>query len=137
MKSASTEQLESSSSTSPLRVLLFEHSSHHAASILRELRDAGISVQPTILDQRSDFEGALSSQNSAVILAAYSLPGWTGLDALSHLRHLGNDTPFLLVTGTLSEKAAIECTQHGVTDYILKDRLARLPIALKHALEAK
>ena len=137
MKSASADQLVSPSPASPLRVLLLEHSSHDAASILRELRDAGISVQPTILDQRSDFEAALSSQGFAAILAAYSLPGWTGLDALSYLRQTGNDIPFLLVTGMLSERAAVECIQQGVADYILKDRLARLPIALKHALEAK
>ncbi len=135
MKSASAERLESPSLAAPLRVLLLEHSSHDAASILRELRDAGVSVQPTVIDQRRDFEAALCSQNFAVILAAYSLPGWTGLHALSYLRQTGNDTPFLLVTGTLSEQAAIECTQHGVTDYIHKDRLARLPIALKRALE--
>ena len=72
MKSASAEQLESPSPAAPLRVLLLEHSSHDAASILRELRDAGVSVQPTIIDQRPDFEAALSSQNFAVILAAYS-----------------------------------------------------------------
>ncbi len=137
MKSASAEQLESPLPVAPFRVLLLEHSSHDAASILRELRDAGISVLPTILEQRSDFEAALYSQKFDAILAAYSLPGWTGLDALSHLRQTGNDTPFLLVTGILSEKDAVECTQHGVTDYILKDRLARLPVALKRAVEGK
>jgi uncharacterized protein (DUF2126 family) len=78
--------LESPLPAAPLRILLLEHSSHDAASILRELRDAGISVQPTILEQRLEFEAALSAQSFAAILAAYSLPGWTGLDALSYLR---------------------------------------------------
>ncbi len=137
MNSISAPHIELPSPSSPLRILLLEHSPQDASSILRELRNAGISVDPTILHQRSAFESALSSQSFAAVLAAYNLPGWTGLDAFSHLRQAGNDTPFLLVTGDLSEDAAAQCIQHGVNDYILKDRLARLPIALMRALEEK
>ncbi len=137
MKSSSAPQVDPPSPTSPLRLLLLEHSQKDAAAILHELRSAGISVDPIIVHQRSDFESALSSQNFAAILAAYTLPGWTGLDAFSHLRQTGNETPFLLVTGVLSEDATAQCTQHGVNDYMLKDRLARLPVALKRALEER
>jgi two-component system cell cycle sensor histidine kinase/response regulator CckA len=65
------------------------------------------------------------------------LPGWTGLDALHHLRAAGDSTPFLLVTGVLDEAAAAECIKLGINDYILKDRLARLPVALNRVLEDK
>ncbi|MGB7280947.1 MAG: response regulator [Candidatus Acidiferrum sp.] len=47
------------------------------------------------------------------------------------------DIPFLLVTGTLGEEAAVECIKQGVNDYVLKDHLMRLPAALKRALEEK
>ena len=45
--------------------------------------------------------------------------------------------PFILVTGTLGEEVAVECIRQGVTDYVLKDNLARLPIVVMRALEEK
>jgi two-component system cell cycle sensor histidine kinase/response regulator CckA len=63
------------------------------------------------------------------------LPSWTGLEALKVLRAIGNEIPFLLVTGTLGEEAAVECIKQGVSDYILKEHISRLPMALKRAIE--
>src|SRR5207302_1372442 len=59
------------------------------------------------------------------------------MDALKLLRRLGQDIPFVLVTGTLGEEAAVECIKEGVSDYVLKERLARLPVAVRRALEEK
>src|SRR6202012_5080904 len=70
-------------------------------------------------------------------LADYRLPSWSGLDAFADLRAAGRDIPFLLVTGTLGEEAAVDCIKQGISDYILKDRLKRLPVALNRALSEK
>jgi PAS domain S-box-containing protein len=78
------------------------------------------------------------TQNSFdAVLSDYRLPNWNGLDALSALRAVGNDTPFILITGTLGEEAAVECIKQGVSDYVLKDNLARLPLVLGRALTEK
>src|SRR5258708_27456394 len=72
-----------------------------------------------------------------LILAEYRLPDWTGLDALRWVRSSGVDIPFILVTGTLGDDLAVQCIKEGATDYVLKDKLDRLPRACRRALEEK
>jgi PAS domain S-box-containing protein len=71
------------------------------------------------------------------VLADYRLPGWTGMDAFSVMRQAGHDVPFILVTGFLGEEVAVECIKQGVTDYVLKEHLARLPLVAARALEER
>jgi two-component system cell cycle sensor histidine kinase/response regulator CckA len=123
--------------TSPLRVLLIENSQHDVDLILFELRDSGYRVEPTLVQTRDEFHCALKNGAFDVVLADYRLPGWCGLDAFADLRTAGRDTPFFLVTGTLGEEAAVDCIKQGISDYILKDRLKRLPVALNRALREK
>jgi PAS domain-containing protein len=47
------------------------------------------------------------------------------------------DLPLILVTGNLGDGLAVECIKSGVTDYVLKDQLARLPLAIQRAQEQK
>lgn len=101
------------------------------------MQRAGVAASATIISAKPEFEAAIASEHFSAILACKSLPGWTGLDALHCLRASGDSTPFLLVTGVLSEEAAAQYVEQGLSDYILKDRLARLPVALKRALEDK
>ena len=68
---------------------------------------------------------------------SYSLGQWTGVEALSLSRDSGHDIPFILVTGALDGEGAIECIKNGMADYVLKDRLERLPVAISRALEEK
>src|SRR5262249_15450626 len=123
--------------TAPLRVLLVEHSPHDIELILFELRDSGFRVEPTLVETRDEFHRVLAIGSFDVVLADYPLPSWCGLDAFADLRASGRDIPFLLVTGTLGEEAAVDCIKQGINDYILKDRLKRLPIALNRALSEK
>src|SRR5271157_3606305 len=120
-----------------LRILLLEKSSQDAEAILEELRNAGLAIECTVVADRSGFEGALSSGEFAAVLAVDCLPGWNGIEALHCLRDFGKDTPFLLLTGSLGEEAAAEFIRQGFNDYVWKDRLTRLPVALKRALEEK
>ena len=124
-------------STAPLRVLLIEHSKHDVELILFELHDSGFRIEPTLVETRDEFHQALTNASFDAVLADYRLPGWSGLDAFAELRAAGRDIPFLLVTGTLGEEAAVDCIKQGIGDYILKDRLKRLPVALNRALREK
>jgi two-component system, cell cycle sensor histidine kinase and response regulator CckA len=121
----------------PLRVLLLEESDADSQEILQELRSAGMAIETTVIARRGEFLEAISSQDYSVILSAYKLPEWSGMEALQELRKAGKQTPFILVTGVLGEDAAVECLKQGVNDYVLKNRLARLPMALRRALEEK
>jgi PAS domain S-box-containing protein len=59
------------------------------------------------------------------------------MDAFSAMRQAGRDVPFILVTGILGEQIAVECIKQGVTDYVLKDHLTRLPLVVARALEER
>jgi two-component system response regulator len=119
-----------------LRVLILEDSSDDTEMILRELRQAGFDPRWQRVETGPDFRAGLDPA-LGVILADYSLPRFDALAALRQLQECGLDVPFLVVTGSVSEEAAVECMKQGATDYLLKDRLARLGPAVARALEQR
>jgi two-component system cell cycle sensor histidine kinase/response regulator CckA len=121
----------------PLRVLVVEPIMADAELNLHELQQAGFQCRPHIVRTREEFLDHLRCFRYDIVLADHRLPGWTGMDALTMLRKSGSEIPFILVTGTLGEEIAVECIRQGVTDYVLKDHLARLPIVVSRALEDK
>ena len=137
MKSGTLEEIQSAKATTPLRALILEHSGHDVELMVFELEQSGFQVKHTVVETREEFHAALAEKDFDAVLADYRLPTWSGLEALAELRSAGNNVPFLLVTGTLGEEAAVECIKQGASDYILKDHLARLPAALKRALTEK
>jgi len=137
MKSSTIEEVQRPKATTPLRVLILENSRPDVELLLLELEEAGFQVDHTLVETREQFRAALEEKNYDAVLADYRLPTWSGLDALAELRGLGNDLPFLLVTGTLGEEAAVECIKQGASDYVLKEHLSRLPVALLRALTEK
>jgi PAS domain S-box-containing protein len=72
-----------------------------------------------------------------MILADYSLPGYDGLSALAAVQKHYPKTPFIFVSGSLGEERAIETLHRGATDYVIKDRLARLGPAVRRALRER
>ncbi len=137
MKPRLLEEAPVAPNIAPLRGLIVENSPNDIDLMLFELRDSGFHVEPTLVKTRDEFKRAVATQNFDFVLADYRLPGWCGLDAFVDLRAVGRDIPFLMVTGTLGEEAAVDCIKQGVSDFILKDRLKRLPIALNRALTEK
>ena len=137
MKTGTLEEAGTLKARAPLRVLIVEHSRNDVELILLGLREAGLCVGYTVAENQEQFRRALQHENFDAVLSDYRLPNWTGLEALQELRRTGQDIPFLLVTGTLGEEAAVECIKQGVTDYVLKDRMSRLPVALHRAIGEK
>ncbi len=120
-----------------LRVLLVEDSELDAELVLRELRQGGFEPSSTIVQTPEAFTQEARTNRPDIVLADQNLPRWRGMDALDLLRLQGLDIPLILVSGSLGEEAAVECIKQGATDYILKDRLARLPGAIRRALREK
>jgi two-component system cell cycle sensor histidine kinase/response regulator CckA len=123
--------------SAPLHVMLIENSVADAELNLYELGHAGFQCKPQIIATREEFLEHLGRFPFDIVLADYQLPGWTGMDAFSAMRQAARDVPFILVTGTLGEEVAVECIKQGVTDYVLKEHLARLPIVVARALEER
>src|SRR5579859_6151233 len=120
-----------------IRVLLLEDAKQDAELILHELFCKGFSVDARVARNREEFLESLKEGPFDVILSDYRLPGWTGLDAFAEVARLGRNIPFLLITGMLGEEAAVECIKQGVSDYVLKDHLERLPMAISRSLREK
>jgi len=120
-----------------LRILLLEDSPTDAELNERVLRKAGIEFDSLRVDTLNGFVAALDTFRPDIILADYKLPGFDGLQALDIALKRSPDTPCIFVTGTMGEEKAVEAVKRGANDYILKDRLVRLPIAVQHALEER
>jgi two-component system cell cycle sensor histidine kinase/response regulator CckA len=132
-----TAPKETSPAAASLRLLCIEHESMDVELCQRELRKAGLAFEFETAATREECARKLREQPFDVVLADYRLPGWNGLDALALLKELGLDIPLILVTGSLGEELAVACIKQGITDYVLKDHLARLPIAIQRAQEEK
>ena len=104
-----------------------------------ELNQAMISarwpeLEFTRVDTRERFTELLAWRRYDLILSDYTMPGFNGLEALALARIKRPETPFLFVSGTIGEDAAIEAMKNGATDYVLKHRLMRLIPAVDRAL---
>ena len=120
-----------------LRVLHVEDNSLDAELVAAALRKGGFSVSAAVVQTEAEFKRQLRLQRPDVVIADYNLPQWQGMDALDVLRREGLDTPLILVSGALGDVTAVECIKRGATDYVLKDSLARLPEAVRRALQEK
>ncbi len=118
----------------PLRVLIVEDSELDAALMLRELERFGFSVAGQRVDTAAGLTAALDSGSWEIVLADFSLPCFSGMEALELVQARALDLPFILVSGTIDEATAVAATRTGVSDYLLKDRLARLGPAVELAL---
>jgi PAS domain S-box-containing protein len=121
--------------TKLLRILHLEDSPADAELVEHVLRKAGFDVTLLRVESHTDFIAGLESLQPDIILADYRLPIFDGMQALAIAREKYSLTPFIFVTGMMGEEASIQMLKNGASDYIIKDRLTRLPNAIRQALE--
>ncbi len=126
---------DSETGRTPLRVLFFEDDPDDVELSLRALKSAQFDVVADVAVTLEEFRERVRSSSYDVILSDYRVPGVTGMDCFAALKAEGANIPFILVTGSLGDERAVECLREGVSDYVIKDRLARLPMAIRRALE--
>ncbi len=119
-----------------LRVLILEDQPTDAEIMVNELRRSGIELDWTRVETEQDFLAGLDPPPD-VILADYSLPHFDAIRALYLTRKHRPDVPFIIVSGTIGEERAVAVMKEGATDYLLKDRLARLGAAVLQAIKLK
>jgi len=118
-----------------LSILILEDNPADAELIQFELREAGISFTSKVVATEKDFIRELQEFCPDLILSDYDLPQYSGALALAEANTKCPDTPFILVTGAVSEDRAIEILTQGAKDYVLKSRLQqRLVPAVRRAL---
>src|SRR6185436_10511532 len=121
----------------PVRVLVVEHDPNDVELCLAALRRSGLNAEADVVERREQFLERLHAVPYDIVLSDFRLPSWSGLDALESMKTAGFDLPFILVTGTIGEEGAVEALKQGVTDYVLKDRIQRLSVAVRRALDER
>ena len=118
----------------PLRALLVEDSEDDALLLVRELKRGGYDIEHLRVDSSVALHSALDSGKWDIVLSDYSMPGFSGTEALSVLRGRNVDIPFIFVSGTIGEEMAVSALKSGAQDYVLKGNLKRLLSAVERAL---
>ncbi len=118
-----------------LTVLIVEDVQEDIELITLSLDAANLNYRWEAADSLQRCQQLLTEQDFSVVLADYRLPGLQAPQVCELVHEFQPNTPFILVTGSLGEEAAVECIKNGMTDYVLKDRLYRLPTVLKRALD--
>jgi len=117
-----------------LKVLLLEDHPTDAELILHQLRRAGYEPEWKRVETEPDYLTQLE-QGWEIILADYNLPDFDGLRALELLRERGLDIPFIIVSSAIGEDKAVAAMKNGASDYVMKDKLARLGPAVERGLQ--
>src|SRR4051794_19723277 len=117
----------------PLRVLHVEDNPHDRELIHGILEAEGLIAEIIAVQNRSEFILALDTKKFDLILSDQSLPAFDGTTALQMAQERCPEIPFIFVTGSMGEESAIQMMKSGATDYVLKDRIARLIPAVQRA----
>ncbi|MGA9780330.1 MAG: PAS domain S-box protein [Verrucomicrobiia bacterium] len=121
----------------PLHILHLEDDPDFAELVRTLLKEDALEAELKRVAGRAEFEAAVDNEKFDVILSDFRLPQFTGLEALAFVRKGHPDLPFILISGTIGEHAAIESLKAGATDYVLKHNPERLASAVRRAaLEA-
>jgi PAS domain S-box-containing protein len=118
-----------------IKILHLEDVPFDAELIARELKKGKIDSEILVVDNKADFINALKKFSPDIILSDHSLPSFNSSEALKIVKEAGMEVPFILITATVSEEFAVDVMKRGAYDYILKDRLQRLPSAVINSIE--
>ncbi|MBD2259705.1 EAL domain-containing protein [Pseudanabaena sp. FACHB-2040] len=121
-------------SPSSLHLLIVEDAPEDVELVVHVLKTADIQFTFDVADTLEGCRICLADHRYDAVLADYRLPSLQAPQVLDLLLQSYQDLPFILVTGSLGEEAAVDCIKAGMTDYVLKDRLFRLPTVLQRAL---
>lgn len=119
----------------PINILHLEDLLSDADILKRTLEKSGLSFELMWVANKNDFQKALKQFNPHIILTDHALPSFNALDALKIARETGINIPFILITATMTDDDAAGLMKEGISDYILKDRMQRLPSSIVNVLE--
>jgi len=120
--------------TNPICVLMVEDVEDDALLMAMELRRGGYDVTFERVDTAEGLREALGRKAWDVILSDFTMPGFSGTAALELAKEQGSDAPFIYVSGTIGEEAAVQAMKAGAQDYVMKTNLARLSPAVGREL---
>ncbi|MBK7030007.1 MAG: response regulator [Bacteroidales bacterium] len=117
-----------------IQVLIIEDNEDDTLLEIDELKNAGFKLDYERVETQQSLMEALNRKNWDCIISDYSMPAFSGLDALKVIQNFGKDIPFILISGAMGEETAVEAMKAGAHDYIMKNDLKRLPPAMEREL---
>lgn len=118
-----------------VNILSLEDSVRDYEIIREQLIDTGYILNMSRVEKEGEFTSSIRANKYDIILADFTLPGFDAFGALRLCNAICPEVPFICVSGSIGEETAIELIKQGAVDYVLKDRLTRLPSAVKRALD--
>ena len=120
--------------STPLRVLFVEDSDDDARLLVREVKRGGFEPEWERVETADELLAALDRGPWDVVISDFTIPGFSGTEALAMLRARDPDLPFIFVSGTIGEDLAVGAMKAGARDYIMKGNLRRLVPAIEREL---
>ena len=118
----------------PLNVLLIEDSEDDATLIVHELENGGFTVNHERIDTSGAVREAMKKRTWDIILSDHAMPGTCSLEALTIAKESGVKTPFIIVSGWMTEELAGAAIREGARGFVPKNRLERLVPMVKMEL---
>ena len=119
--------------TSPLKILVIEDSPADYLLLDRYLHQHNVLAELCCIDSNAKLDTALQNIWD-IVLSDYNLSGMDFRTTLECIKKKQPNLPVILVSGTIGDEAAVDLFHHGLTDFIIKNQLARLPDAIRRAI---
>ena len=117
-----------------LRLLLVEDSRDDADLTLFALSEGGFDVVWERVETEAAMRAAMVSGTWDIVLSDFNMPEFSAHKALAVLREADADMPFIIVSGCIGEESAVALMKQGASDFVMKDKLARLTPAIEREL---
>lgn len=118
-----------------IKILIAEDSEDDALLLIRRIKKDGLNSVYERVDSLKGMKAALNKKKWNLILSDYSMPNFSGLDALNLTREKDSEIPFIIISGTIGEDIAVKTMKKGANDYLMKDNLIRLVPSIKRELQ--
>lgn len=121
----------------PLRVLFIHRDADAVDRCVEELKKAQFTVDADVVLALSQCTEQLRSQSYDVVVAEYPSPSWKGSQALKLLHQTLQEIPLVFVTAAMGSRSIAELIACGAFDYVEREHIAQLPMAIRRALNEK
>lgn len=118
-----------------LRILFVKDKPGDVELVKPELNKENIDFTSKVVNTALEFKKELAEFNPDIIISDYSMNHFDGMRALEMTRERQPYIPFIILAGPLSEQAVVECMKAGADDYVIKDKITRLPFAINDAVD--
>ncbi|ETA69202.1 PAS domain S-box [Methanolobus tindarius DSM 2278] len=120
-----------------LKILFVEDVPEDLELAKRKIKSSGLEFESFLAEKEDEFLKGLYEFKPDIIISDYMLPEFDGMRALELALTYNINIPFIILTGSMNEEIAVEAMKAGATDYILKERISRLPFAIREAIDVK